>query len=87
MGAQHNTPEYRAERKRIDRAQQAGQWLTCMQPICLHSSRDIAPSQSTDVAHDDSGTVVLGPSHRYCNRSDGATRGNLQRAGVTRWSL
>ena len=84
---QHRTPEYRAERRRIDKAQAAGQWLTCVQPVCKHNTRDIAPNQEAHVAHDDAGVEILGPAHARCNTSNGATRGNLQRAGVTRWLI
>ncbi|MFJ9315781.1 hypothetical protein ACIRN4_16445 [Pimelobacter simplex] len=37
-------------------------------------SRDIAPDQQVDIAHDDSGAVILGPAHRRCNRVDGGKR-------------
>lgn len=76
-GPQHRTPEYRAERKRIDRAQAAGQWLECVQPVCLSPTgrgRAIAPTDRADVAHDDTGTTILGPAHARCNRSDGGKR-------------
>ena len=88
---QYQTPEYRAAYQDIRKAQAAGQWLICVQPVCLHPTRDIAPNQAIDVAHDDSGTVILGPAHRRCNRSDGATRGNQMRddnrSGARRWLL
>jgi len=32
------------------------------------SDRFIAPDEAWDVAHDDSGTVILGPAHQACNR-------------------
>jgi hypothetical protein len=84
---QYRTPEYRAAVRSYKRRQQAGEWLVCVEAICLHPSRDIAPDQAVDVAHDTSGTVILGPSHMRCNRSEGATRGNRMRAGVGRWVL
>lgn len=73
-GPQHRTPEYRKARRFIDGQQAAGQWLVCMQPVCLMDTRDIAPTDLTDVGHDESGTVILGPTHRHCNRVDGAWR-------------
>lgn len=73
-GPQHRTPEYRAARKAVTRAQAMGQWLECVQPVCVMQSRDIAPSDPVDVAHDDSGTVILGPAHARCNRADGGRR-------------
>lgn len=72
--AKYQTREYRAARKAITAAQQRGEWLTCAQPLCLMTTRDIAPTQSTDVAHDDSGTVILGAAHAHCNRVDGGKR-------------
>lgn len=86
--AKYLTPEYRAERKAVDQAQAAGRWLWCNEVICLHPSRRIAPWQPADVAHDTSGTIVLGPAHRRCNRAEGAARGNRMRRRVTRrWVL
>ena len=80
------TPEYRAAYKQARQAQATGQWLECHQPVCLESSRDIAPHQPVDIAHDDSGDVVLGPAHRRCNRVDGGKRRHL-RTPVRRWEL
>jgi hypothetical protein len=73
-GPQHRTPEYRAARKAYTAAQQRGEWHTCAQPICVMGTRDIAPTQPIDVAHDESATIILGPAHRRCNRVDGAWR-------------
>lgn len=87
-GPQHRTPEYRAARKAYTKAQRAGRWLECVQPVCLHPTRDIAPDQPVDVAHDDSGTVILGPAHARCNRSDGGKRRHAPReATANRWRL
>lgn len=72
--AKYQTPDFRAERKRINEAQARGEWLTCVQGECVMGSRDIAPHEPADVAHDDSGTVVLGPAHATCNRRDGGIR-------------
>lgn len=84
-GPQHRTPEYRAERKRITKAQREGRWLECVQPICVMTSRAIAPDQPAHVAHDDSGTVILGPAHALCNTKDGGVRrhGGTMTAGHT----
>lgn len=80
------TPEYRAAYKAARRAQAAGQWLRCHQPVCLMGTRDIAPDQKVDIAHDDSGTVILGPAHRYCNRADGGRRRH-HKPLPRRWAL
>jgi hypothetical protein len=86
--AKYLTPEYRAERKAIDQAQAAGQWLWCNEIQCVHPSRDIAPWQPADVAHDVTGTRILGPAHRRCNRREGAARGNRARKrSPRRWVL
>jgi hypothetical protein len=65
MGAQHHTPEYRAARKRLALQIKAGNgW--CAQPICVMDARYIpptTPSLDWHVAHDDSGTVILGAAH------------------------
>lgn len=79
------TPEYRAAYQQVRRAQAAGQWLECQQPVCLEPTRDIAPHQPVDIAHDDSGDVILGPAHRRCNRVDGGKRRHLR--PVAHWVL
>jgi hypothetical protein len=84
--AKYNTREYRAARKAITAAQRRGEWLVCVQPECVEASRAIAPSQPADVAHDDSGTVVLGPAHQSCNRVDGGKRRHLATT-PRRWIL
>ena len=83
-GPQHRTPEYRAAYRNLKAAQARGEWLVCVQPVCVMGTRDIAPHEAIDTAHDDSGTVVLGASHMRCNRVDGAVRGNRKRAGFVR---
>ena len=85
-GPQHRTPEYRAARKQLDKAQARGEWLTCVQPVCVEASRDIAPHQPCHVAHDDSGTVILGPAHWLCNVTDGGKRRHQDTKG-RRWVL
>lgn len=91
-GPKYRTPEHRAERKRITEAQARGQWLTCVQGWhgssggCLFPTRDIAPTDEAHVAHDDTGTVVIGPSHALCNVTDGGQRRH-QAKDVTHWVL
>lgn len=71
------TPEYRAAYRAVRKAQARGEWLWCAQPVCLEPSREIAPNQQVDVAHDDDGLAILGPAHRRCNRVDGGKRRHL----------
>ncbi len=78
-GPQHRTPEYRAAYRNLKAAQARGEWLVCVQPVCLMGTRDIAPHQAAHVAHDDSGTVILGAAHGLCNTSDGGKRAHQQR--------
>lgn len=73
-GPQHRTPEYRAARKAYTKAQREGRYLECVQPVCVMGNRTIAPHQPVHVAHDDSGTVILGPAHSTCNTTDGGVR-------------
>lgn len=81
----YRTRDYRAARKAADAAQGRGEWLTCRQPVCLMPSRDIGPDEPIDIAHDDSGTEVLGPAHARCNRSDGGKR--RHQSPTHRWVL
>lgn len=88
----HRTPEHRAERKRITAAQARGEWLVCVQGWhgssggCLHPTRDIAPTDEAHVAHNDEGTVVIGPAHALCNTTDGGQRRHVDK-DVTHWVL
>lgn len=66
-GPQHRTTEYRLAYRALKAAQRAGLWLTCVEPVCLMKTRDIAPWMPAHVCHDPSGTVILGPGHRRCN--------------------
>lgn len=77
---QHRTPEYLAAYRALRAAQRAGQWLTCVEPICTQHSRAIAPTDRASVSHDPSGRHIIGPSHLACNLSEAATRGNKMRA-------
>ena len=85
--AKYRTPEYRAAYAALRAAQARGDWLTCVQPVCLMPSRDIAPDEPAHVAHDDAGEEILGPAHELCNTSDGGTRGNQARHGAKWWPL
>lgn len=88
MAAKHDTPEHRAARRRYQQLQAAGEWLTCAEQPCLYPTRDIAPHMKVDVAHNPAGTEIIGPAHRRCNRSEGATRGNRMRGKtLVRWVL
>lgn len=51
----------------------------CAEVRCLMSTRWIAPGSKWHLAHDETGTVVIGVSHARCNTSEGATRGNKMR--------
>ncbi|NYD43944.1 hypothetical protein [Nocardioides panaciterrulae] len=82
--AQHRTPEYRAAYQQLRRAQAAGQWLVCVESECKRSSRDISPLDRASISHDQTGTVILGPSHLGCNLSEAASRGNRMRAARVR---
>jgi hypothetical protein len=82
----YQTREYRAARASYTRAQAQGQWLTCAQPVCVMDSRAIPPTHPIDVAHDDTGTLILGPAHQRCNRADGGRRRHTTTA-PRRWDL
>jgi hypothetical protein len=47
---------------------------------CVMKTRWIAPGTPWQLAHDDTGTITLGPAHRRCNLRDAAVRGNKMRA-------
>jgi hypothetical protein len=84
--AQHRTPEHRAARKRYTALVKAGQgW--CAQPVCVMGSRWIPPGALWDVGHDDSGTVILGPTHRACNRVEAGRKRHRVARRVARWVL
>lgn len=92
-GPQHRTPEYRAAYTKLSRAHRRRD-LVCVQPVCVVEAeggsrviprrRPGMPS-GMDVAHDDSGMVILGPAHRRCNRGDGGRR--RHRVTPRRWVL
>lgn len=78
MSDQRYRYAHQQERKRWQRVVDRGE-AHCAEPICLMADRWIAPGTPWDVSHDPSGTVTIGPSHRGCNRSEGASRGNRMR--------
>ena len=85
--AQHRTPEHRAAYAAIKRAQAAGRWLVCHQPVCKFETRDIAPWQPAHVCHDDSGTVILGPGHSYCNEHEAGKKRHRVARRVNSWVM
>lgn len=58
----------------------------CAEKRCLMRSRWITPGSKWHLAHDESGTIVIGVSHARCNTSEGATRGNRMRGRRARSS-
>ena len=91
-------PRYRyrhqQERKAWEPIVAAGE-AVCMQPDphrpgsepgsgCVMKTRWIAPGAKWQLAHDETGTVTLGPAHTRCNARDGAIRGNKMRARKSR---
>lgn len=80
-------PRYRyahqQERKRWAPTVEAGE-AYCAERRCLMRSRWIPPGARWDLAHDETGTAVIGVSHARCNRSEGATRGNRMRSRTVR---
>jgi hypothetical protein len=59
----------------------------CAQPICLEPIRWIEPGTLWDLGHDDTQTTWIGPTHRRCNRADGAHKAALTITGdrLRRW--
>ena len=84
--AKYRTPEYLAAYAAIRAAQARGDWLVCVQPVCLMRTRDISPDSAAHVAHDDAGLEILGPAHARCNTSDGGKRRHLDGSDI-RWVL
>lgn len=83
---QHRTREHRAAYQAIREAQARGEWLTCHQPVCQYETRDIPPWEPAHVCHDDTGTIILGPGHAYCNESEAGRKRHRLKA-LTRWIL
>ena len=82
--SRYTTREYRDARAKAHRDVEAG-LAYCAQPVCVMTTRWIPPGTPNDVAHDDSGTVILGPADARCNRSDGGKRRHAPK--LTRWVL
>ena len=72
-------PAHKALRKAWAPIVASGQ-ATCCEVVCVKGSRIIDPDEPWDLAHTEDGTDYRGPAHEACNRSEGATRGNRQRA-------
>jgi hypothetical protein len=68
-GAQHQTE--RAHHMAALRAAGAG---LCAERVCVHRTRVITPDDDLHLAHDPTGTVVLGLAHADCNRHEAAVR-------------
>lgn len=75
-------PTYKAIRKAWAPVVNRGE-ATCHEPICLMPTRTIHPTSAWDLCHDPTGTRIIGPGHRKCNRSEAATRGNKTRTPRT----
>jgi len=52
----------------------------CSEVVCVMHTRWIQPGTPWDLAHGATRDTYRGPAHAACNRSEGATRGNLTRA-------
>lgn len=77
-----SSPRYRyahqQQRKLWEPVVAAGE-AYCVEPVCVMATRWIPPGTDWDLCHDPSGTVTTGPGHRWCNRREGAARGNRMR--------
>src|SRR5689334_5696671 len=51
----------------------------CAERICVMRSRVITPDMDLHLAHDPTGTRVLGLAHARCNTHEAAVRGNRLR--------
>jgi hypothetical protein len=52
--------------------------------VCRLCGLPIAPDAEWDLDHRPDRLGYRGPSHRHCNRSEGAKRGNAQRLRTSR---
>ena len=79
--------EHQRERKRWVSVVARGDQL-CAEMVCLMDTRTIDPLDPWHLAHDPTGTIIIGVSHERCNTSEGASRGNRLRGQgrVTRWN-
>lgn len=79
--------EHRAERARHMRAlERAGAGL-CAEVVCLYRSRVITPDMHLHLAHDPTGTVVLGLAHARCNTHEASVRARRMQTQPTRARL
>ena len=72
-------PAHQAERKRLTPIVEAGN-AYCAEPVCVMSSRWIAPGSKWTLCHDTTGTQWIGPGHQRCNQREAAVRGNRARS-------
>lgn len=90
--AQHRTAEYRRAEAECKRLVQAGAAM-CVEPVCLFPTRlipawfaEVKP-RLWSVSHNETGDVILGPSHKRCNLSEAASRGNRMRVRPRRLAV
>lgn len=69
---------YRAMRKAYAAVVARGEAM-CSEPVCKMTTRRIAPGTPWHLSHTPDGLTVIGPSHRACNASEAASRGNAAR--------
>lgn len=79
-GAAHEA-QRRAWKPRVARGE-----VDCHAVVCLELDRRIAPGSEWHLGHNPERTRWTGPEHPLCNTTEGAVRGNAQRAVTTRHS-
>lgn len=52
----------------------------CAERVCIKATRLITPDMDLHLAHDPTGTVVLGLAHADCNRHEAAVRARRMQA-------
>jgi len=57
---------------------------TCAERVCVQRSRLITPDMPLHLAHDPSGTVVLGLAHAKCNTTEASVRARRLQQQPTR---
>ena len=65
---------HQKERARLTPIVNAGD-AYCAQPICLEPTRWIRPGTPWDLGHNETRTAWIGPTHRRCNQTAGASKG------------
>ena len=70
---------HRRERAKWQRRLDRGEVIACHALLCLEPDVPIVSGMRWDLGHTVDRTAWTGPEHVGCNRSEGATRGNLQR--------